>query len=156
VSFLYQFVPYVTRFLNYISDVPGDDPVRNSKPMYLLDGSNSTLRGVLMGVMVAAPSAEYPYGSIPPYSAQDTMCVDIIRRTFPSGDPSPEADSWLPALTTWDKAEHAWSSPPTDPQSIVDSWAEAFQWEDELVGAAPTLLLQNFKTVYLDIPCLTS
>jgi len=109
-----------------------------------------------MGAMVVAPLPEYPDDHILPYSAQDAMYVDIIKETFPAGDPSPDADSWLPTPTTWDKAEQAWSSPPTDPRSIVGPWAKAFQWKDTLVGAAPTLLLENFKAVYLDIPSLTS
>jgi len=110
-----------------------------------------------MGAMVAAPLPEYPDDHIPPYNTHDAMYVDIIKgETFPPGNPSPDADSWLPAPTTWDKAEQTWSSPPTDPKITVGSWAKAFKWLDGLAGGPPTLLLKNFKAVYLDIPSLTS
>jgi hypothetical protein len=112
---------------------------------------------MLMGAMITAPLPEFPDDGIPPYKAHDAMFIDIIKgEAFPPGDPTPEAGSWLPANTTLDEAKQAWSSPPTDPRKVVDSWAKAFHWTDKLVGVAPAFLLKKFNTVYLDIPSMTS
>ncbi|RDB20863.1 hypothetical protein Hypma_012068 [Hypsizygus marmoreus] len=137
--------------------VEGEDPSKHAASDSMLDGSNSTLKGMLMGVMVTAPLPDYPDDHIPPYNVHDAMYVDVIKdESFPAGDPSSEAASWLPKETTYDGAAEAWLSPPTKPQGIVDSLASAFKWTEKLVGNAPPLLLKNFKTVYLDIPSLTT
>ncbi|CAL1698580.1 unnamed protein product [Somion occarium] len=136
----------------------GEDPSRHPASDSMLDGSNSTLNGMLMGAMVTAPLPEYPDDHIPPYNAHDAMYVEVIKHeAFPDGDPSSEATSWLPKeAESFEQAAAAWSLPPTDPQCIVNALAEAFKWTEKLVGRGPELLLKNFQTVYLDIPSLTS
>lgn len=47
-------------------DVSGDDPTYNPRPGLMLDGSNSTMNGMLMGAIVTAPLPEYPDDHIPP------------------------------------------------------------------------------------------
>ena len=123
----------------------------------MLDGTNATLNGMLMGVLVTAPEPEYPDDHIPPFDAHNAMFSQVIAPPprVPEAIPSSEATSWLPRETEYDGAIKAWSSVPKISQSIVDSVASAFGWSAKLSGAPPSVLLDHFKTIYLDVPALT-
>lgn len=125
----------------------------------MLNGSNATLNGMLMGAIVTAPPPGRPDVNITPYDVHGAMYVDVIKNdVLPVGNPSPEADSWLPMAMPppYDEVVDAWQSPSKiKTQSIVDSLASAFKWTEKLIGDAPPLLLDNIRKVYLNGPSLT-
>ena len=137
-------------------DVEGEDPSRDSTADTLYDGTGSTLNGMLMGVAIAAPLPLFPDDLIPPYSAHDALFIDVIAgEPFPTGVASSDADAWLPKPTDWNGAALAWSSPGSNSQAIVDSWAVGFKWQDKLKGVAPPFLLKNFSEASLSSPSVT-
>ena len=138
-----------------------EDPIKNPRPASLLNGSDSTVKDMLMGVAVAAPLPGYPDDGIPPYKIHNAMYIEIFE-LFPSGKPSSLAQSWLPSSKkmTWDQVDQvkqAWEgkSLATKSQKTVEAWSKAFQWTDKAVGDAPAYLLNKFEKIYLEIPSLT-
>lgn len=75
----------------------------------MLDGTDTTLKGMSMGVIVTMPSSKYPDDDIPSYNTHDAMYVDVIQNDpLPVGDSSPAA-----TLPTYDDAAAAWLSAST-------------------------------------------
>ena len=112
---------------------------------------------MLTGMRVIAPKPELPdnYNDIPPFSAHDAMCEDIIKdERLPST--GPVSTKWVPKQSTYDDVKKAWAVNPDLSSRLATAWANAFNWKDKLSGSPPTVLVDKFKDVYLSCPGVTA